>query len=370
MLYLFNTAASPAGAEPVEESYFDFEERFSLEHQAQPVFTRPAVQQLLSSLPASFEIAEAPAATDPPIPDQQAGGPVSSVERKSPAKVLKELVTAPVKELLVSRAEAGSEDPPKQSASSSSQQAAADVPRSRQPSPFRRRSLRPRWGLARARSRSNHGPVPPLRQPLTNRAGDNARSRAGPAGQEEPLARAVASTPDASRPGSENPSGQVATSQAIPSQAPAAPGSPSIAVPSPAEPARAQEEPARVAAATPRTSARPDAPERPRAARAEPQATAAVRVRRRIATGRATWYEHPGRTASGERFDPNQLTAAHHTLPFGTRVRVVHEGSGRSIAVRINDRIPRKTAVLIDLSRASARALGVDGVARVSLYQP
>jgi rare lipoprotein A len=49
---------------------------------------------------------------------------------------------------------------------------------------------------------------------------------------------------------------------------------------------------------------------------------------------------------------------------------VVHEGSGRSIAVRINDRIPRKTAVLIDLSRASARALGVDGVARVSLYQP
>jgi rare lipoprotein A len=90
---------------------------------------------------------------------------------------------------------------------------------------------------------------------------------------------------------------------------------------------------------------------------------------RRIATGRASWYQHPGRTASGEKFNPNQLTAAHHTLPFGTRVRVVHEQTGRSVNVRINDRIPRSTRVLIDLSRASARALGVQGVARVSLYR-
>lgn len=99
------------------------------------------------------------------------------------------------------------------------------------------------------------------------------------------------------------------------------------------------------------------------------QPAAEAEESRRIGSGRAAWYQHAGRTASGEEFDPNQHTAAHHTLPFGTRVRVVNEQTGRSVTVRINDRIPRKAKILIDLSRASAKAIGMAGVDRVSLYQ-
>jgi rare lipoprotein A len=62
-----------------------------------------------------------------------------------------------------------------------------------------------------------------------------------------------------------------------------------------------------------------------------------------IGAGHASWYG-PGfqgrRTASGEAFSPSAMTAAHRTLPFGTRVRVVHEETGRSVIVRINDRGP------------------------------
>jgi rare lipoprotein A len=88
--------------------------------------------------------------------------------------------------------------------------------------------------------------------------------------------------------------------------------------------------------------------------------------------GRATWYEHPGQTASGERFDPNRFTAAHRTLPFGTRLRVINLHNWRSVNVRINDRIPPKPKVVIDLSRASARAIGItarQGVGLVALYR-
>ena len=94
-----------------------------------------------------------------------------------------------------------------------------------------------------------------------------------------------------------------------------------------------------------------------------------MRSARRLANGRAAWYEHPGRTASGEKFDPNKLTAAHHTLPLGTRVQVVNKKTGRAVVVRINDRIPRRTKVMIDLSRASAKAIGLAEVGMVSLYQ-
>jgi rare lipoprotein A (peptidoglycan hydrolase) len=89
---------------------------------------------------------------------------------------------------------------------------------------------------------------------------------------------------------------------------------------------------------------------------------------RPIASGRATFYEHPGRTASGEIFNPNELTAAHHTLPLGTRVRVVNEETGESVVVRINDRIPRTAKILIDLSRASAQAIRLPGAGQVTLY--
>jgi rare lipoprotein A len=80
--------------------------------------------------------------------------------------------------------------------------------------------------------------------------------------------------------------------------------------------------------------------------------------------GVASWYGltfHGRRTASGERFDMNALTAAHPTLPFGTRVRVLNPRNGRSIEVRINDRGPHVRGRIIDLSHAAARTLGILG---------
>lgn len=85
--------------------------------------------------------------------------------------------------------------------------------------------------------------------------------------------------------------------------------------------------------------------------------------------GVASWYGSGHRTANGERFNPNGLTAAHRTLPFGTRLRVVNQKTGRSVVVRINDRGPFVGNRVIDLSRGSARALGVQGVANVSLHR-
>lgn len=76
--------------------------------------------------------------------------------------------------------------------------------------------------------------------------------------------------------------------------------------------------------------------------------------------GFATWYGpgfHGRRTASGERFDMNGLTAAHKSLPFGTKVRVTDVRTGRSVVVRINDRGPFGDGIL-DLSKGAARKLG------------
>ena len=87
-------------------------------------------------------------------------------------------------------------------------------------------------------------------------------------------------------------------------------------------------------------------------------------------SGMASWYG-PGfqgrRTASGERFNTHALTAAHKTLPFGTRVRVVNQRNGRSVVVRINDRGPHVRGRMIDLSRAAARAIGLSGPAKVAI---
>lgn len=91
-----------------------------------------------------------------------------------------------------------------------------------------------------------------------------------------------------------------------------------------------------------------------------------------IERGIASWYG-PGYagnlTASGEVFDPNAITAAHKTLPFGTRVTVVHLGNGREVTVRINDRGPFVRGRVIDLSRAAAKQIGMidDGLAEVKL---
>jgi rare lipoprotein A (peptidoglycan hydrolase) len=86
--------------------------------------------------------------------------------------------------------------------------------------------------------------------------------------------------------------------------------------------------------------------------------------------GEASWYGpgfHGRRTASGEQFDSNALTAAHRTLPFGSRVRVVNKRTGDSVVVRINDRGPYVGGRVIDLSRASAEALGISGVGSVEI---
>jgi rare lipoprotein A len=91
-----------------------------------------------------------------------------------------------------------------------------------------------------------------------------------------------------------------------------------------------------------------------------------------IQSGRASWYGpgfHGRRTASGETFNTNELTAAHRTLPFGTRVRVVNKKTGKSVVVRINDRGPYAHGRVIDLSRASAQAIGILGVGSVDVAQ-
>ncbi len=86
--------------------------------------------------------------------------------------------------------------------------------------------------------------------------------------------------------------------------------------------------------------------------------------------GMASWYGpgfHGRRSANGEVYNQNALTAAHKSLPFGTRVRVTHVRSGRSVVVRINDRGPYAGGRIIDLSAAAARVVGVmqSGVAPV-----
>ena len=87
-------------------------------------------------------------------------------------------------------------------------------------------------------------------------------------------------------------------------------------------------------------------------------------------SGQASWYGpgfHGRRTANGEIFNTRELTAAHRTLPFGTRVRVTNKRTGLSTVVRINDRGPYAHGRVIDLSKASAEAIGMSGVASVSL---
>lgn len=74
--------------------------------------------------------------------------------------------------------------------------------------------------------------------------------------------------------------------------------------------------------------------------------------------GRASWYALNSRTASGERMDPAAMTAAHRSLPFGSKVRVTDQRSGRAVTVRINDRGPFIQGRVIDLSKGAAEKLG------------
>jgi rare lipoprotein A len=88
----------------------------------------------------------------------------------------------------------------------------------------------------------------------------------------------------------------------------------------------------------------------------------AMQARGRLETGIASWYGkrfHGRKTASGEAFDMDALTAAHPRLPFGSWVRVKSLVNGRSVDVRINDRGPHVARRIIDLSRAAAQSLGL-----------
>lgn len=88
--------------------------------------------------------------------------------------------------------------------------------------------------------------------------------------------------------------------------------------------------------------------------------------------GRASWYgpyHHGRKTANGEIYDMNALTAAHRTLPLGTWVRVTNLGNGRTVVVRLNDRGPYIDGRIIDLSRKAAEILDMveKGLAEVSI---
>jgi rare lipoprotein A len=85
--------------------------------------------------------------------------------------------------------------------------------------------------------------------------------------------------------------------------------------------------------------------------------------------GVASFYTEDQPTASGEKFDTHDLTAAHRTLPFGTRLRVTNVATGRSVTVRVNDRGPYIPGRVVDVSGSAANELGIveSGIAKVKL---
>lgn len=77
--------------------------------------------------------------------------------------------------------------------------------------------------------------------------------------------------------------------------------------------------------------------------------------------GKASWYALHSRTASGEMMNPSAMTAAHRSMRFGSKVKVVNQRNGRSVVVRINDRGPFIKGRIIDVSKAAAKQLGMVG---------
>ena len=86
-------------------------------------------------------------------------------------------------------------------------------------------------------------------------------------------------------------------------------------------------------------------------------------------TGKASFYSHGSRTASGARFNPGAMTAAHRTLPFGSRLRVTNLANQRSVLVTVNDRGPFIGGRILDLSAGAATVIGMrqSGVAQVHI---
>lgn len=92
----------------------------------------------------------------------------------------------------------------------------------------------------------------------------------------------------------------------------------------------------------------------------------------RLIAGPASWYGpgfHGRQTANGERFDQNAMTAAHKSLPFGTKLRVTNKDNGKSVVVRVNDRGPYAGGRVLDLSKGAAGKIGMlnSGVASVKI---
>ena len=87
--------------------------------------------------------------------------------------------------------------------------------------------------------------------------------------------------------------------------------------------------------------------------------------------GSASWYALYSQTASGEQMNPAELTAAHRTLPFGTKLKVTNQRNGKTVIVRINDRGPFIKGRVIDLSKAAANKLGFvkSGVTNICLVK-
>ncbi|HEV7417722.1 MAG TPA: septal ring lytic transglycosylase RlpA family protein [Tianweitania sediminis] len=77
--------------------------------------------------------------------------------------------------------------------------------------------------------------------------------------------------------------------------------------------------------------------------------------------GSASWYALTSKTASGERMNPQAMTAAHRSLPFGTKIKVTNSSNGKAVIVRINDRGPFIKGRVLDLSKAAAGKLGFIG---------
>lgn len=86
--------------------------------------------------------------------------------------------------------------------------------------------------------------------------------------------------------------------------------------------------------------------------------------------GTASWYGgkfHGRKTASGETFNKNAMTCAHKTLKFGTMLKVTNKKNGKSVIVKVNDRGPYVKGRIIDLSEASAKKIGIDGIGQVHI---
>ena len=95
--------------------------------------------------------------------------------------------------------------------------------------------------------------------------------------------------------------------------------------------------------------------------RHSPLATREASLDASSSSGVASYYSSGVRTASGEAFNPNEFTAAHRTLPFGTKLRVTNVSTGQSVTVRVNDRGPFVPGRVVDVSHSAAESLGMTG---------